>query len=330
LAEWFPARSDGEEEDFVSEKLSLVRMKGHVNRADKVAEAQTSKTKKFNWRWFIKTAAWCVILVVVGCLAALSPAIDTPLYNWMLFHPWKYPDGYYNRTTAAGIQPEDIYFSAPDGSKLHGWLYKWPDAHRIILFSHGNAGNITLRVGPTAMLLKTGNSVFVYDYEGYGRSEGHPSMSKICDDGLAAYNFVTDSLHYAPNQIVLFGESLGSCVSSDIASHVKCAGVILECPLYSVLRRGNELIPATRMYPGWMWPQNGLDNSHVFAAEHPPLLIVAGTNDTVVPIAHADDLYAIARQSKSYVRIEGARHGDQVMMQSPAYHKQLRIFLNAI
>jgi fermentation-respiration switch protein FrsA (DUF1100 family) len=263
-------------------------------------------------------------------MVSLSPPIGAPLYNLVLFHPWKYPEGYYDRTVAAGIQAEDIYFNAPDGSKLHGWLYKWPDAHRIILFNHGNGGNITLRVGAAAMLLKTGNSVFMYDYEGYGRSEGQPSMNKICDDALAAYNLLTDSLHYAPNQIVLFGESLGTCVSGDLASHVKCAGVILECPLYSVLRRGNELLPVTRLYPDWMWPHNGLDNSHVFAAAHPPLLVIAGTKDNATPVAHADDLYAIASQPKSYVRIEGARHGDQVMMQSPEYHKQLRIFLSTL
>ena len=295
-----------------------------------MSEKLMVKAKQFKWAWFFKAATLSVVLLTIAYLGFFSPQFGQPFYNWLLFHPWKYPHGLYNNPAVVGIKPRDVYFNAPDGSRLHAWLYKAQKSQRIFLFSHGNGANITFRSGVSAMLLKTGNSVFVYDYEGFGRSEGQPSMAKVCDDGLAAYNYLVDDLHYSPKQIMLFGESLGTSVTGDIASRVKCAAVILECPLYSIIRRGNELLPITNLYPAWMWPHNGLDNSKVFAKEHAPLLIVAGTKDYITPVAHGDDLFAIACQPKSYIRIEGAGHGDQIMMQSPRYESQLRQFLNSI
>jgi len=286
-----------------------------------------TKAKRFKWIWFFRMAAMLTVVTPIAYIAIWAPAIAMPLYNMALFQPWKYPVGLYDKPIACGIKPEDVYFKNASGNKLHAWLYKVPHAKKIFLVNHGNGGNLSIRMELAGKLLKTGNSVFVYDYQGYGRSDGTSTMATICDDGLAAYNYLTNDLHYDPNQIILFGESLGSVVAGDLAGHVKCAGVILECPLYSVLRRGNELIPMTRFYPDWMWPKGGLDNSKVFAKAHAPLLIISGTKDNVIPVGHADDLYAIACQPKSYVRIEGAGHTD---LSSPLFDAGIGQFLKGI
>jgi hypothetical protein len=179
------------------------------------------------------------------------------------------------------------------------------------------------------MLLSTGNSVLAYDYEGYGRSEGEPSLEGVCQDGAAAYQYLIAHEHYAPKQIILFGESLGTLVTGNLAGSVNCAGVILECPLYSVHRVGCDVISYLDNYPDWAWTAAArqLDNSVALKKSHAPLLLIAGTADQITPVTYADDLFALAPLPKHLVRIDGAGHGDRVMRTSPDYSRGLQKFL---
>ena len=181
------------------------------------------------------------------------------------------------------------------------------------------------------MLLSSGQSVFAYDYEGYGRSEGNTNMYVVRDDALCAYRYLTDVLHYKSKDIILFGESLGTAITALIADSVPCAGIVYQSPLYSVRRRAGEILPLLKCYPKCFWPEDGFDNSGWVTKAHPPFLIIAGVKDPVIPIAHADDLFSIAIEPKKYVRIEGAGHtGNPAFMNAPQYKKAIQEFVDSL
>jgi fermentation-respiration switch protein FrsA (DUF1100 family) len=288
------------------------------------------KLAAIKWRFVFRGVLAFVVATPFLIAIALSPIVDQPLYNRIIFHPKKFLADDYAELPVDGITPAEVYFKSASGVKLHGLLYKLPGAQRIILLSHGNGGNIGHRKHLVSRFLRTGNSLFEYDYAGFGRSEGEPSLEGISEDAFAAYQYLLTQEHYEPKQIILFGESLGTLVTGYLAGSVKCAGVILECPLYSIRRKGCEWFPFLVRYPDWAWTAGArqLDNSVALKKSHAPLLIIAGTADQMTPIQYADELYALAPSPKFLVRIEGGGHGDRVMMTSPEYKLGLQHFLD--
>jgi fermentation-respiration switch protein FrsA (DUF1100 family) len=137
---------------------------------------------------------------------------------------------YYPESELAGtpsVPFEDVSFTATDGTELHGWFIP-ADSQQVLIVSHGNAGNIGDRAVMGEFLLEEfGVNVFMYDYRGYGLSEGKPSEEGTYLDIRAAYQWVLDR-GYAPPSIVLFGQSLGSAVTIDLASEAEVGGVIIE------------------------------------------------------------------------------------------------------
>jgi fermentation-respiration switch protein FrsA (DUF1100 family) len=245
----------------------------------------------------------------------------------LIFHPYKFPDGDYTNPVVAGVKASDVYFKTSNGNLLHAWFFKVPNERHVVLFSHGNGANWSVRRSLVAKFIKNHQSVFAYDYQGFGRSEGEPSIDGIVDDAYAAYNYLLNDLHYQPKQIILLGESLGTAVTGVISPTVESAGIILECPLYSLKRKGQELLPFIKAYPDWTWPHGGLDCSQSFAHHHAPLLLISGTADRMTPVSHADDLFAASSEPKTHIRINGAGHGDKVMARAPEFDKGLRDFL---
>ena len=290
------------------------------------------KPAPMQWGFMIRLLLAISLVVPLVVVIGLAPVVGQPLYNSMLFYPEKYQAGDYANPALNGIKSIDVQFKSASGAALQGFLYQLPNAKRVFLLSHGNHGDIRDMRRLTGMLLSTGNSVFVYDYEGYGRSEGEPSLEGVCKDGAAAYQYLIRRQHYAPKQIILFGESLGTLVTGNLAGSVICGGVVLECPLYSVHRIGCDVVSYLENYPDWAWTDAArqLDNSVALKRSHAPLLIIAGTKDETTPIKYADDLFAIAPSPKHEIRIAGAGHGDQVMRNSPDYARGLQQFLTEL
>ncbi|HEY9757201.1 MAG TPA: alpha/beta hydrolase [Oculatellaceae cyanobacterium] len=285
--------------------------------------------KPVNWKWVRNICAALTATTIAVFVTVFCP-LDQQLFNLVLFHPSRYPDGWYNLKEIAGCKIEDTYFTASDGNRVHAWYIEKPGAKLTTLVSHGNGFNLTFLLENFKMLLNDGSSVFAYDYEGYGRSEGQPSVERACDDARKAYSYLVTRKHVRPDSIILFGESLGTGITGNLASKVASAGVILQCPFLSLRERAVEILPVEHIYPQFLFPENALDNAAVFSKQHPPLLIVGGVKDTVLPVHHADKLAEVALAPKSYIRIEEAGHsGDPLLLQSPLYAQSLKAFLAA-
>src|SRR5438309_627790 len=152
-----------------------------------------------------------------------------------MFYPSKFPEGTWT-TSQLPVQPEEVEFKSSDGVRLHGWFFHAGEP--TVIFFHGNAGNITERGPICAGLAKRGVSVFVFDWRGYGKSDGSPSESGLFRDALAAYDYVRAR---TSGDIVPYGESLGGPYAPYVAAQRKVRSVVIEDASPSLAAVGNGL-----------------------------------------------------------------------------------------
>jgi uncharacterized protein len=239
--------------------------------------------------------------VMLGFLAAAGGGCRESVEGQFIYYP--------ARTMAkdpgsVGLEFRDVRFVAADGVRLHGWLI--PGRTRtVLLYSHGNAGDVGDRVGIARLLVDhLGVGVFMYDYRGYGRSDGEPSERGLVRDALAARAALLGE-GIAAEDVVYFGRSLGAAVTLDLALAHPPPAVVLEAPFASVRAMANTVLPGAGFLFGDRW--NSLAKVGKLRA---PLLVLHGDADTVVPLAQGRALFAAAPEPKTFVTIRGGRHYD--------------------
>ncbi|MBY0549839.1 MAG: alpha/beta hydrolase [Candidatus Obscuribacterales bacterium] len=268
--------------------------------------------------------------VLAALYFGLSPRVAKRLYGSMLFHPYPYPEGDYHSGHVNGIVYRDVFFQAKDGTRLHGWHFEQTGAKRTILFSHGNTGNLSGRRSLLQAILRAGENVLLYDYRGYGKSVGRPDMQGVIDDGCAAYDYLAEKCQLAPDEIVLYGESLGAAISCQISLRRKAAGLVLQSGFASLTRIGREHVPLMHLYPAFLFPQPLLDNLAILKGAHPPLLILHGVKDATVPFHHAEEMYARASGKKSLVVFPEANHTDIPEVAGDKFVAALKSFISEL
>lgn len=224
---------------------------------------------------------------------------------------------------AIGLDYRDVSIATDDGETLHGWWVPHADARATMLFSHGNAGNISHRLESLRQFHQLRLNVLMYDYRGYGQSTGKPSEAGLYRDIDAAWRWLVDDRGLAPSRIVLSGRSLGGAVTAGLAARVEPACVILESTFTSVPDLGAELYP-------WL-PVRLLSRVRLDARAHvadiaAPLLIVHSRDDEIVPYAHARKLHTAADGSAELLAISGG-HNTGFVDSEASYIEGLDAFL---
>lgn len=237
----------------------------------------------------------------------LSPLVAMPFYNTCIFHPSMAGD--YSISELEGIKKQDVFFVSGDGTRLHGWYFARPGARKTVLLSHGNGGNLSNRQALCSLLLSEA-SVFIYDYRGYGLSKGTPSVDGCLEDAVAAFDYLRSTLKLPAGRIVLYGESLGTGFTCQLAARRPCASIILQSGFQSLPQIAREKIPLIWIYPNFLFPVNKLDNLSYVKDKHPPLLVIHGMQDSLIPPHNAEDLFAAASAKKSIIRLPKAGHRD--------------------
>jgi len=202
----------------------------------------------------------------------------------------------------AGV--EERWLVAEDGRRLHAWHVPAPARGPVLLWSHGNAGNIDSRRAVLAALARRGLGVLAYDYRGYGRSEGAPSEPGVYLDASAAFDdLVTRGTD--PATIVCFGESLGGAVSIEIATRRRCGAVVAVSTF-------TRLADVARRHYGPLAALVGdrFDSQARLARVSAPVLIAHGDQDEIVPLELGERLFAAASEPRRFLRIAGAGHDD--------------------
>ncbi len=265
-----------------------------------------------NWNLLSGRAFLAIGGTLVLLYLFLAP-LNVPLYELLMFpvvDP-RTPDRTkeFAQLESLHVTRKVVTFRSANGRKLHGWFFELPGTKRVFLFSHGKGENIFAKLDSAKLLLMCGGSVFMYDYQGYGMSEGKASIANACNDVIAAYDYLVKEEHRKGKDIIAFGESFGSGVSSQLALKRPLAGVIFQSGFSSLMRAGRDRLVWLNAYPDWAFPEYlKLDNAAVFSKPHPPLLIVHGKCDRMVTFANAEDLYQRAAEPKMFVPVTDGRH----------------------
>jgi fermentation-respiration switch protein FrsA (DUF1100 family) len=267
--------------------------------------------------WFKGTVLVLLLALVVWMAWNFSTVIDRAFVF--------FPDRRVTRTPAqVGLGYRDLWIKTPDGEHLHGWLVVATSAAPLLIFCHGNAGNIGDRVGNVASLEKAGISVLIFDYRGYGKSSGHPSEEGIYTDALATYHYAVEVLGYSPDGVVLFGRSLGAAVAADLALRVPVAGIILESAFTNLKDLAWVHYP---FIPGKFLVKHKFNVLEVVRGIEAPLLVVHGDQDGLVPMRLGKKVYQAAPGAKEFYVIPGAGHNDTELVGGEAYILRLRSFV---
>jgi fermentation-respiration switch protein FrsA (DUF1100 family) len=230
-----------------------------------------------------------------------------------MFFPARYPVGPWD-----DLGGEEVTITTPDGVRLNGRLFRADGP--LLLYCHGNAGNISDRGFIAAELARRGVSVLLFDWRGYGKSDGTPSESALFKDALAAFDFATT----LKQPIAVYGESLGGPYAAYVATHRKVTRVVIENSFPSLAAMGNALY---RPFPiGWFAPlalrtQQWLNDAGV------PVLVLHGKRDDVIPFELGKALYDGLRVPKEMLVSETSGHCEMVNTDTQSYYATIVRFL---
>ena len=243
-----------------------------------------------------------------------------------IFFPSKYPSGYYD-LAARSQDIRDCWIVTEDRVKLHAWFI--PAEHPIatLVLSHGNAGNISHRLDFLRRLQRSGLNVFMYDYRGYGRSEGTPSESGIYRDGRAAYEYAARLPEVDSTRMILWGTSLGGAVAVEVATHCTAAGLILESTFTSARDVAASAYPFLPFRFLLKTRLNSIDKIRTLTM---PTLFLHGTRDRVIPFELGQKLFDSANEPKEFYAIEGADHNDTYFVGGTRYFEKAREFASRV
>jgi fermentation-respiration switch protein FrsA (DUF1100 family) len=235
-----------------------------------------------------------------------------------------FPDRVLEFTPAEiNLSYRDIYLSTPDRIRIHAWWIPAEEARGSLIFCHGNAGNISHRLESIRIFNELGLNVLIFDYRGYGKSKGSPAEKGTYLDAEAAYDYLVRQLQIPPEEIIVFGRSLGGAVAIELAREKKAAGLICEATFTSAEEMGREIYP---FLPVKLLISNKYDSISKVGTIPVPKLFVHSRQDELVPFVQGEKLFRAAAPPKEFLEIRGG-HGDGFLETADRYRSFLNEFL---
>lgn len=271
-------------------------------------------------KWIVPMSA------VLGLLWGGSMLFEKSL----IFFPAPDPSPIQGRGVVEDCQFEDHRILTDDGVRLHGRWFRpnpTPDKEelrrKVVLFFHGNAGNLSGRTELIVRLAGLGVEVMIIDYRGYGHSEGRPSEEGVYRDAQAVWRFLTVDHAIPSDRIVIFGKSLGGAVAVDLASGVSPAGLIVQSSFTSVPDMAAHHYP---FVPAFVL-RTKMNSVSKISSISCPKLIIHSTHDEIVPFEMGRRLFEAAGKPKTFFEVSGAGHNQTLAIGGSRYLEAIRDFL---
>lgn len=220
---------------------------------------------------------------------------------------------------------EDVFLDTEDGVRLHGWYIPHRGAKQTLLFFHGNAGNISHRGDSVEIFHRLGLNVFVFDYRGFGMSQGIPGENGLYQDARASWRYLTKERGLQPRDIILFGRSLGGAVAAKLAAETQPGGLILESTFSSARDVANALFPILSRLIFLRY--DFATATHVRQLTC-PILVLHSPDDEIIPFRLGEKVFQSASEPKSFVKMRGD-HNNGFLMSQPDYERALKAFVSA-
>jgi hypothetical protein len=243
-----------------------------------------------------------------GCASPFAAGHQSALARFeqrQVFRPARYPDGDW---TPAGFKFEDAWFNAQDGTRLNGWYYPRENPAGVVLLAHGNGANMTAYADALRVLHDRHRlAVMVFDYRGYGKSDGEPDEQGILADARAARKWLAHRENINETDIVLMGHSLGGGVVVDLAASDGARGLILVNTFTSLPDVASYHFP---LVPAGLMMHNRLASIAKIENYNGPLLLAHCETDRTIPFTQGKRLFAKANEPKQFVATRGTGHDD--------------------
>lgn len=263
------------------------------------------------------------ILVLFACGYALFILLMFVFQKWLLYYPHLPTRKIVATPDTVGLTYETVKIVTDDGIKLDSWYLPAKNARGVLIFFHGNAGNISHRLESLKIFNGLGLSTLIFDYRGFGRSEGKVSEEGTYRDAEAVWRYVRDR-NVPSGKIILFGRSLGAAIAAQLATKHAPAGLILESAFTSVpdfAARSYWFIPAR-----WLARFNYNTKVYLTLAKC-PVLVIHSPDDDIIPFRNGRELYETATEPKQFLEIQGD-HNEGFLLSGKTYSEGLEKFLN--
>lgn len=263
---------------------------------------------------------WLYLISLILVIGISSCLFYPKIENFFVF----FPETSFDLTPGdLHLNFKDVYFSTEDGKTLHGWFFPSDEDSPVLLFCHGNAGNISHRLDNVRLLLEKKLQVFIFDYRGYGKSSGRPSEKGIYRDGLAAYDYLVQEEGLSSSNIILFGRSLGAAVAVDVSLKRDIRSIIIESAFISTKGMAKTMFLFSLFSP--ILPAN-YNNLEKIAHIKVPKLFIHGEEDNIVPFSMGQKLFDASSAPKYFFRIKGAGHNDTYPLGGEKYFQIIATF----
>ncbi len=215
-----------------------------------------------------------------------------------------------------------IELNSSDGNRISAIHLKTEGPSKTLIYSHGNAEDIWDRAWMLTRFREHGLSVLAYDYPGYGMSSGHPDEQSVYTAAEAAYRYLTEKAGVRPEDIIIYGRSIGSGPSCYLAQmHPEVGGLVIECGFTSITR----VVTRIRIYPFDAFP-----NIRRIGDISCPVLFIHGDRDEIVPFSHAQQMYERANDPKYCYWVPGGDHANLEGCAGEAYWESLEKFVQTL
>jgi uncharacterized protein len=212
---------------------------------------------------------------------------------------------------AHGLDYESVKIHTEDGETLNGWFVPAKDATATVLFFHGNAGNISTRMGYLLMFYRLGYNTLIIDYRGYGESSGTPSEQGTYRDAQAAWRYLTEQRNIPSTRIALLGESLGGAVATWLAVREKPALLVLASAFTSVDDMAAAIYP---FLPTHLLTRFQYNTRGYLRGVTCPVFVAHSPQDEIVPFTQGQALYASSPEPKQFVELQGGHNNGFIYM----------------
>ena len=200
---------------------------------------------------------------------------------------------------------EDITLETEDSVMLSAWWVPAADPEGTVLFCHGNAGNMGDRLDTLQIINTLGLNVLIFDYRGYGRSEGSPSEKGTYLDAEAAWNYLVGEKKIAPGRIIVWGRSLGGAIAARTAAHHRVGLVVVESTFTSLKDLADDLFI---WVPSWLLRNYAYETAHYLDSLDVPVLVIHSRDDEIIPFNHGKRLYDSINGPKAFAEIQGSHN----------------------
>jgi uncharacterized protein len=223
-----------------------------------------------------------------------------------------------------GLQFEDVVLRTKDHVAISAWYIPSPQERAVILFCHGNAGNNSHRLDSIRIFHDLNLSVFIFDYRGYGKSEGSPTEEGTYLDAEAALDYLMNGKHIHPEKVVVFGRSLGGAIAAEVALRHKVGALIIESGFTSVPELGSKYFP---FLPTTLLSRYSYDTVNKVGKISAPKLFIHSPYDEIIPFQHGRALYEQAAPPKEFLEIKGD-HNSGFIVSGSVYADGLNNFIS--